>query len=54
MADEPEHRVCERCGRRFARPTIVESGECPTCGGDLVPLEEAGEADESGGDHQGR
>ena len=42
--------VCKACGRRYA-PTILEARECPSCGGELVPLEEGREADEPGGDH---
>jgi rRNA maturation endonuclease Nob1 len=33
--------VCKDCGRRYASPAILETGECPRCGGELVPLEEA-------------
>jgi predicted Zn-ribbon and HTH transcriptional regulator len=44
---------CSKCGRRFAAPEILESGRCPRCGGDLVPLEEAREPDQPGGNHQG-
>ena len=35
-----EQKVCERCGRRFANPKIVEWGKCPLCEGNLVPLDE--------------
>jgi hypothetical protein len=52
MAHKPEHVVCTQCGCRFAAPAIIESGVCPRCGGDLEPLEEARDADESGGDHE--
>jgi len=40
MGDEPDHMVCKDCGRRYASPAILETGECPRCGGELVPLEE--------------
>ena len=53
MGTEPEAMVCAGCGRRFAAPEILQSGLCPRCGGDLVPLEEADQADEPWGDNQG-
>jgi hypothetical protein len=51
MGDGLDARECAKCGRRYMAPEILESGRCPRCGGDLVPLEEAREPDEGGGDH---
>ena len=51
MGDQIDAMECSKCGRRFAAPAILESGRCPRCGGDLMPLEEAREPDEPGGDH---
>jgi len=54
MGKDPEARVCAQCGRRFAKPDIIESGRCPRCGGQLVRLEEADDPNQPGGDNQGR
>jgi hypothetical protein len=54
MGDEPDHMVCKACGRRYAAPAILETRECPRCGGELIPLEEGRETDQAGGDYQGR
>jgi predicted RNA-binding Zn-ribbon protein involved in translation (DUF1610 family) len=54
MGDDAEARVCAQCGRRFAKPEVIASGRCPSCGGTLVRLEEARDPNESGGDNQGR
>ncbi len=35
------------------KPEIVQSGRCPSCGGELVPLEKADDPDQGGGNHQG-
>ena len=51
MGDQVEAMECSKCARRFAAPAILESGRCPSCGGDLMPLEEAREPDKPGGDH---
>jgi hypothetical protein len=40
MGQDPEALVCDGCGRRYADPSILESGICPSCDGSLVPLEE--------------
>ena len=34
-----EQKVCERCGRRFAAPAVIETRRCPLCDGKLVPLD---------------
>jgi DNA-directed RNA polymerase subunit RPC12/RpoP len=54
MGGQPEARVCAQCGRRFAKPEVVESGRCPSCGGKLVHLEEARDPNQPGGDDEGR
>ena len=51
MGDEPQHMVCKKCGRRYANPAILETRECPRCGGELAPLEEGRDPDQRGGDH---
>jgi len=40
MEAPPETKVCEACGRRFTRVAIIETGRCPLCGGNLVPLDQ--------------
>ena len=54
MGNEAEARVCAQCGRRYAKPEIIQSGRCPRCGGHLVALEETGDPDKPGGDDEGR
>jgi hypothetical protein len=35
-----EQKVCDRCGRRYAQPRIVQARYCPICDGNLVPLDQ--------------
>ena len=53
MGTDAEARVCAQCGRRFAKPEIVQSGRCPSCGGKLVHLEQTRNTDKRGGNGKG-
>lgn len=48
-----EQRVCDRCGRRYAQPHIVEARHCPICDGNLVPLDQDPYPDPPGRDEHG-